>query len=134
MYETWATMKARCHNKNHKRYPLYGGRGISVCDRWLDFENFVSDMGQKPSEKHSLDRIDNDKGYCPENCRWASQTEQVRNRRNSIRLTARGETKTLTEWLDVSPVSYNTLLARLRLGWAHEDAIFSNLYTKKPKA
>lgn len=79
-YRTWASMKSRCQNPNEPRYKDYGGRGISVCDRWLKFENFLEDMGEKPRGL-TLDRKNNDRGYCKENCKWSSKQEQARNRR-----------------------------------------------------
>jgi hypothetical protein len=81
-YTTWASMKARCNNPNFPKYHLYGGRGIKVCDRWVnDFSAFLEDMGRRPPNKTSIDRIDGDKGYEPGNCRWADDFEQNRNRK-----------------------------------------------------
>ena len=83
-YESWKHMKSRCSNPNYQYFASYGGRGIAVCERWEKFENFLADMGERPPGK-SLDRIDNEKGYCPENCRWATHSEQMKNRRKFAR-------------------------------------------------
>lgn len=81
LYNTWVLLKQRCQNPNSLAYKHYGGRGISICESWKQFKNFAEDMGMKPSSKHSLERIDNDGGYCPTNCKWATVEEQRLNRR-----------------------------------------------------
>lgn len=86
-YHVWWGMIQRCENTNSISYKRYGARGITVCDEWHDFENFVSDMGRRPSEAYELDRIDNDKPYCKENCRWATKTQNARNRSNNVYVT-----------------------------------------------
>lgn len=97
-YRVWRTMWTRCANPNSKSYEHYGARGIKVCERWQSFENFYADMGDKPSPLHSLERIKNDEGYSPENCKWATKAEQVANKRNNRHLTVEGVTLTITEW------------------------------------
>lgn len=108
-YRTWQGMKARCYKKSHIGYKDYGGRGIRVCDRWLNsFENFLLDMGSKPVDK-TIDRIDNDGDYSPSNCRWATHHEQEHNKRNSIILTYNGKTMCLTQWADYLRVNRSSL-------------------------
>ena len=127
-YATYSGMLARCYNKGSKGYSSYGGRGIYVCDRWLGdggFENFLSDMGLKPSPKHSLDRKDNDGPYSPQNCRWATQTEQCRNRRDNVIVDFRGESILLRELCEKYNVPYNRVRWRLAEGWPIERAIFT---------
>ena len=84
LYYTWANMLSRCFDQNKPNYKDYGGRGIKVCDEWHHFKNFVKDMGPKPDKSYSLERIDNDANYCPENCKWASRAEQNRNKRTYV--------------------------------------------------
>jgi hypothetical protein len=98
-YNTWCGMRQRCHNPNALSYARYGGRGIKVCERWRDsFDAFYEDMGPKPSPGHQLERVDNAGPYAPNNCRWATQTEQANNRRNNRVLTHQGESLTVMEW------------------------------------
>lgn len=121
-YRSWRSMIDRCTNSKHKSFKDYGQRGIGVCTRWLELENFVQDMGEPPPG-HSLERINNEKGYSPDNCRWATTKEQARNRRNSRLIEWRGEIKTLIEWADVLGVRYGLLQDRLdKQGWSIEDA------------
>lgn len=98
-YKTWSHIKSRCCTKTDAKYPDYGGRGIMVCDRWLEsFENFFADMGKKPSPKHSLDRIDNDGNYEPSNCRWGTVEQQSRNKRSNVWLEYKGEKMIMADW------------------------------------
>ncbi len=123
-YNSWCAMKDRCFNSNNKRYADYGGRGIAVCDKWVNsFENFFADMGERPEpkENYSLDRIDNSLGYSPENCKWSTREEQMMNRRNTVYLTLFYEstlqTKTIKEWSEVTGISASVIIARKRRGW-----------------
>jgi hypothetical protein len=95
-YASWIAMRDRCRNPNNKAFKWYGGRGIKVCERWDKFENFISDVGRKPSPKHSLDRINTNGPYSPENCKWSTQSEQVINRRK-IALETLTDAELLTE-------------------------------------
>lgn len=95
----WLGMLDRCRNTNHPAYPRYGGRGIKVCDQWSNsFPNFLEDMGERPSLSHTLDRIDNDGNYEPENCRWATKKEQANNRRKNVTLNVGGTVLTVSEF------------------------------------
>ena len=122
-YHSWAGMKARCMNVNHKSYPQYGGKGISVCDRWLSYENFFSDMGEKPAGT-SIDRIDPYGDYSPENCRWASDFKQANNKTNNHDITAFGKTQTLQEWANEIGISHGAILFRIyKAKWPIEVAL-----------
>lgn len=117
-YKSWKHMMARCYNPNFVKYQNYGGRGIKVCDRWRNnFENFIEDMGLKPSPDHSIDRLDNNGDYCPENCRWATMREQANNRRTNRRVTINGVTKTVAEWSRAHGIDPQRVYSRLALGW-----------------
>lgn len=123
-YRAWQTMLQRCHNPEHRAYPRYGGRGITVCDRWRDsLEAFVADMGPRPSPQHELDRRDNDAGYSPENCRWVTRTVNSRNRRSNVMLTHDGETLCLAEWCDRLGLPTSTVTKRIAAGWSHAAAL-----------
>jgi hypothetical protein len=130
-YESWKKMKYRCLSPSDAVYDRYGGRGIKVCKRWLSFENFLADMGEKPKGL-SLDRIDNDGDYKPSNCRWASFRTQNNNRRSSRILTIDGETKTVTQWIGKSGLSKDTVWGRLRTGWDPKAAISVPNITGRP--
>lgn len=102
-YNSWASIKNRCNNPNDTHFSDYGGRGIKVCDRWLGehgFENFLADMGERLSKDYSIDSIDVNGDYCPENCRWATSKEQANNKRNNLIIEHEGEIRTLPEWCD----------------------------------
>lgn len=112
-------MQQRCDNPNNLKYADYGGRGIGVCDRWRDFENFLADMGERPPGT-SLDRIDNDRGYAPGNCRWATRRDQMANQRRSFRVSYGGEEMCLYhlgEKLGIGPM---TLKGRIQRGWGED--------------
>ena len=124
-YIVWSNMKARCFNKRSDRYASYGGRGITVCDRWRDsFETFLSDMGEAP-DGLTLDRIDVNGNYEPENCRWATREQQNNNKRSSVRIDIDGDSKTLAEWALISGVSRRTITSRLRRGLEAKAAVFT---------
>lgn len=122
-YISWANLKIRCYKKNHPYYPDYGGRGITVCERWLNsFENFLSDMGRCP-DGHTIDRINNDGNYEPSNCRWATKVEQASNRKSNRVLTFNGKTQIAKRWAEELGIGYQTLIFRLKSGWPVERAL-----------
>jgi hypothetical protein len=126
-YRIWNSMRQRCNNPSAKQYDSYGGRGIRVCERWNEFSAFIADMGFRPSRQLSLERIDNDGDYCPENCRWATKTQQQRNTRWCHLLTYNGKTRCVTEWAEVVGIHRNTIHHRLHLGWSTERALTAPL-------
>jgi len=121
----WRAMKSRCNNKNASNYKWYGGKGIKVCKDWQVFETFADwALSNGYADGLTIDRIYNDKDYCPENCRWIPAIKQQRNQSNNHLLTIRGETKLLTDWARQIGISHETLWARLKvLGWSPEKAI-----------
>lgn len=123
----WGSMIARCYRKTSDRFIRYGGRGITVCDRWLNengFKNFLEDMGEKPSKDHSLGRIDNDANYTPENCRWETAKQQRSNRSDNHLITFRGETLPAFQWAKKTGIPSNVIRPRiLKYGWTVERAL-----------
>jgi len=116
-YNVWISMRKRCLNPNHKSYNDYGGRGITICNKWLDnFENFLDDMGESPNGK-SLDRIDNNKGYYKDNCRWSSWKEQANNRRNSKIINFNGKSMCCSDWEKELNFGSGLIGKRLKNGW-----------------
>ena len=125
-FKSWSEMKQRCLNKNRKDYKYWGGRGITVCLKWLDsFENFYADMGKRPEGK-TLDRIKNDKGYYKKNCRWATSREQNNNRRDNHFLTYDNKTQTIAQWSEELNIKYYTIYMRLRRGWSVGKVLNTN--------
>lgn len=122
-WHIWRDMRARCTNPKWWLYRYYGARGITVCDRWMaSFKNFFDDMGRRP-EGMQLDRIDNSKGYGPDNCRWATRAEQQRNTRQTRHITYQGQTQCLADWAKQAGMAPNALGSRLKLGWTMERAM-----------
>lgn len=122
-YRLWQGMLNRCRNPEVDAFENYGGRGISVCDRWLIFEHFLADIGPRPSSQHSLDRENNDGNYEPSNVRWATATEQARNQRSSVWIEAFGERKTRAEWAALTGISAHAIMRRINSGWDIEVAL-----------
>lgn len=125
LYRIWVQIINRCTNARTPAYPDYGGRGITICDRWRSsFEAFAEDMGQPTSSAHTIDRIDNDSGYSMENCRWATKHEQARNTRGNTLITFNGETHCISEWADIVGIHQDVIGERIRRrGWSVERAL-----------
>lgn len=132
LYTIWSLMKRRCLNSSTKEYKSYGGRGITLCDEWLESKSFIDwalDNGY--SDNLTLDRIDNDGNYCPENCRWVSRKVQSENRRSNRFITYNGETKTITQWAEDNGLKYYIVKKRLDiLGWSVEKALTEPIQMK----
>ena len=123
-HRIWQHLLGRCLCKTDSAYENYGGRGIKVCDRWLEFKNFLEDMGTRPSSNHSLDRINNHGDYSPSNCRWATREQQSNNRRSTIVLGYQGSVGSLMEWARMLGVKGYTLRERYKKGWSMEEVLF----------
>ena len=123
-YKAWHAMNHRCTNPDDKSYHNYGGRGIKVCPRWSNsFEQFYTDVGPRPGKEYSLDRIDNDGDYTPENCRWATVKEQGNNRRTNAPITYKGKTMNLAQWSEMTGISISNLSKRIKAGWSIERTL-----------
>lgn len=131
-YRCWGGMIQRTTNPNNDRYSDYGGRGITTCARWTTFKNFLFDMGERPKGM-SIERINNDKGYSPENCKWATPNEQQNNRRVNHLIEYNGEKKTLTQWSCFLGISFDVLRTRLRRHWSLEKAFWAPVQHKTAK-
>lgn len=126
----WQHMVKRCHDTKDPKYPLYGARGVVVCEAWVgNFPAFAHDMGPRPGVGYTLERIDNEKGYSPENCKWATRTEQNRNRRSNVRLTLGQETLTIAEWSARTGLAWSTIKNRKRQGLNDQDALALHVAT-----
>jgi len=132
IYRTWRNMISRCDRPNRKDYANYGGRGIKVCERWYVLEHFLQDMGE-PEEGFSIDRIDVNGNYCPENCRWATNKFQVRNRRTTLMLSYNGIDMALADWAEKVNLPYTTLFSRYKRGWPVHRILTEPYHAEKQK-
>lgn len=124
LYNTWRTMINRCHNKSYPSYCNYGARGIKVCDKWrYNFYQFILDMGERPSDKHQINRIDNNGDYTSDNCEWTTRKRNTLNRRSNKFITYKGETLTHSEWAARLGLHRSAIGVRLRKGWTEEEAV-----------
>jgi hypothetical protein len=128
-YKAWISMIERCEKPTCPCYHHYGGRGITVCERWHSFDLFLKDMGARPSRGHSIERLNNNGNYEPSNCKWATAKEQSRNRRSNSLLTLNGETKCITDWAITLEIPPTTIWSRLAHGWSVERTL---TVTRKP--
>ena len=134
-YRIYHAMMQRCYDKTQRCYSRYGGAGVNVCERWRDsFENFLFDMGECPSDKHSIDRIDVRGNYGPSNCRWATDSEQARNKRGTVKIPYKGREQCLADVADSIGMKYTTLYMRIfHYGWPIEKAISTSIDTSRHK-
>lgn len=124
-YQAWINMRSRCHG-NYARPQFYSGRGIEVCDKWrASFDAFYRDMGPRPGPRHSVDRIDNSKGYSPDNCRWADNFTQASNTRRNRLVTINGKTQCISAWAREVGLHRHTIRHRLNSGWSPEEAVYT---------
>lgn len=131
-YRIWEGMRRRCEQKTHLSYPRYGGAGVKVCSRWKKFENFFADMGPRPSPEYSIDRYPNQSGnYEPGNCRWATKTEQQRNKKNNVFVEYEGERMLLLEVVAKLGVRRGVIYQRLKTGWPLDEALTTPVRAKR---
>lgn len=133
-YHIWHGILQRCFVPTNCNYSKYGGRGITVSDDWMSFENFFRDMGPRPSPKHSVERKNNSLGYSAENCVWATIAEQHNNTRANVRLAVNGESKTLAQWSRATGISLATLSRRKKCGWTDYDCVMTPVAPSSSKA
>lgn len=126
-------MIQRCNNIKNQAYKDYGGRGIKVCERWLKFQNFLEDMGERP-DGYEIDRIDNDGNYCKENCKWSSSKENCRNKRNNRFLEYNNKKLCCAEWEEVIGIPQNIILLRIKRGWSIEKTLTTPVKKIKKKS
>lgn len=129
---SWLSMVQRCNTKSSTSYADYGGRGITVCSRWRKFDNFVEDMGVRPSSLHTLDRIDSNGHYEISNCRWSTAKAQARNRRSNHLIEIGGEVRSVAAWAEVAGLEQGTLGHRIRSGWDPKTAVTTPVGTINP--
>ncbi len=130
LYNTWVMMRSRCRYPSQPNFPYYGGKGVTVCAEWEDFDTFVAQVGLRPSKCHSLDRIDNSKGYEPKNVRWATKEEQASNTQRNRYFEFQGEKRTVSQWARRFNVSFDWLHYRLIKKPQVPEELFSNLLSK----
>lgn len=123
-YHIWRGIIARCENPNNKNFHQYGGRGISICKEWRnDFTKFLKDVGKKPTPKHTIDRVDSNGNYEPNNCKWSTWKEQQNNKRSNKMLTLNGKSLTVSQWAEQLGVKQGTLYMRVHRGWSDEKIL-----------
>lgn len=127
LYRRWLTMKVRCKYKSHRAYRWYGARGITICKRWMVFDNFAADMGPIPFKEATLDRINSDGHYEPGNVRWSTMLEQARNRRGNRVLMLRGKSKCVSQWAEELGLPISTIMGRKRMGWSDRKTLTAPL-------
>jgi len=131
-YQSYYSMLARCLNPKAHAFDKYGGRGIQVCDKWVSsFQSFLSDMGARPSMKHSLGRINNDGHYCPENCRWEDDVQQQNNTSQNHFIEVDGDRLTIAQWSRKTGIKMSTIRYRIKKGWPAKEAVSADLVQKK---